>query len=156
MVKVWNKKYSELSGWQPNEKIVRPCWWCGFFCQHGNRRNTIHGWNNGDWALYSGQLHRSLHSNNIIHSIATSLGVKLLLCCTGWFQEESSKFLEVIVSVIVRKNVHMNMCLFLNGHWDRAVSIYPYKSNVNCNKEREISYCYLMWFWPCIVVNMWK
>jgi len=30
-------------------------------------------------------------------------------------QEESSEFLEVTVSVIVRKNVHMNMCLFLNG-----------------------------------------
>jgi hypothetical protein len=30
-------------------------------------------------------------------------------------QKESSKFLEVIVSVIVRKNVHTNVCLFLNG-----------------------------------------
>jgi hypothetical protein len=30
-------------------------------------------------------------------------------------------FWEVIVSVIVRKNVHMNMCLILNGYRDRDV-----------------------------------
>jgi hypothetical protein len=97
------------------KKIVRLCWWCSFCLQHGNRRNAIHGVNNGDWALQSGQLHRLLRSNNVSSPTATSLGIKLLLCCTRWFRRKVKKFLEVIVSVIVRKNVHMNMCLFLNG-----------------------------------------
>jgi len=33
----------------------------------------------------------------------------------------STWFWEVTVSVIVRKKVHMNMCLILNGYRDRAV-----------------------------------
>ena len=36
-------------------------------------------------------------------------------------QEEISIFWEVIVSVIVRKKVHVNMCLILNVYRDRAV-----------------------------------
>jgi hypothetical protein len=42
---------------------------------------------------------------------------------TGWFKREKSIFCEVILLVIVRKNVYMNACLTLNGHWDRAVWI---------------------------------
>jgi hypothetical protein len=38
------------------------------------------------------------------------------------------------------KKVHMNMCLLLNGYRDRAVWIYKYKSIVNGDKEREITY----------------
>jgi hypothetical protein len=36
-------------------------------------------------------------------------------------QEERSIFWEMIALVIVRKNVHVNMCLILNGYQDRAV-----------------------------------
>ena len=36
-------------------------------------------------------------------------------------QEERSIFWEVIVSVILSKNVHMNMCPILNGFRDRAI-----------------------------------
>jgi hypothetical protein len=31
-------------------------------------------------------------------------------------QEEMSMFLEEIISVIVRKKVHINICLILNGY----------------------------------------
>jgi hypothetical protein len=53
-------------------------------------------------------------------------------------QEDRSILWEVIVLVIVRKKVHMNMCLILNGYWARAVWIYKYKSIVNGTKERQI------------------
>ena len=43
-------------------------------------------------------------------------------------QEERSIFLEVIVSVILSKNVHMNMCPILNGFRDRAVRTYNRKT----------------------------
>ena len=36
-------------------------------------------------------------------------------------QEESSIFWEVIVSVILSKNVYMNMCPILNGFRDRGI-----------------------------------
>ena len=36
-------------------------------------------------------------------------------------QEERSIFSEVKISVIVRKEVHMTVCLILNGYWDGAV-----------------------------------
>jgi hypothetical protein len=36
-------------------------------------------------------------------------------------QEGRSIFWEVIVSVIMKKRVHMNVCLILNGYRDRAV-----------------------------------
>ena len=58
-----------------------------------------------------------------------------------WTNVESDSEGKVIVSVIARKNVHMNTCLILNGYRDRAVWIYKYKSIVNDNKEREITYC---------------
>jgi hypothetical protein len=42
---------------------------------------------------------------------------------------------EVIEAVIVRRKVHVNKCLILNGYRDRAVGMYKYKSIVNGNKE---------------------
>ena len=36
-------------------------------------------------------------------------------------QEENPIFLEVIVLVVMRKDVHMIVCLILNGYQDRAV-----------------------------------
>jgi hypothetical protein len=41
------------------------------------------------------------------------------------------------------KKNYMNVCLILISYQDRAVSIYKYKSIVNGNKEREITFC---WF----------
>jgi len=38
-------------------------------------------------------------------------------------QDETSIFSEIIISVIVKKTVHMNMCLIWNGYRDRAVSV---------------------------------
>jgi hypothetical protein len=38
-------------------------------------------------------------------------------------REENSIFLEVIVSVILRKIVHFNACLTLNGYGDGALGI---------------------------------
>jgi hypothetical protein len=55
-------------------------------------------------------------------------------------QEESSEFWEVILSVILRKKFHINMCLILNGYRDRVVSIYKYKGTGKDKKEREITY----------------
>ena len=43
-------------------------------------------------------------------------------------QEERSVFWEVIVSVIVRKKVHMNMCLVLTGYRNTAVRVYNAKA----------------------------
>jgi hypothetical protein len=40
------------------------------------------------------------------------------------FQKKRSIFWEVTVSVIVRKKAHVNICLILNGYWDREVWIY--------------------------------
>jgi hypothetical protein len=37
------------------------------------------------------------------------------------FQKERSMFWEVTVSVNLRKKVHVNMCLILNGYRDTAV-----------------------------------
>ena len=59
----------------------------------------------------------------------------------GVIQEERSIFWEVIVSVNVRERVHMNLDLILKFYWDRAVWIYKWKSIVNDNKERDITYC---------------
>ena len=42
-------------------------------------------------------------------------------------QEERSIFWEVIVSVILSKNVDMNMCPIPNGFRDRAISMYHRK-----------------------------
>jgi hypothetical protein len=43
-------------------------------------------------------------------------------------------------TVYCETKVHMNMCLNLNGYWDRAVWIYKHKSNVRGKKE--IEFCY--------------
>jgi hypothetical protein len=56
-------------------------------------------------------------------------------------QEERSVFWEVMVRVIVRKNVHMNMCLILNVYRDRDVRTYKYYSIVNGKNERGITCC---------------
>jgi len=39
-------------------------------------------------------------------------------------QEERSIFWGVIVSVILSKNIYMNMCPIPNGFWDRAIWMY--------------------------------
>ena len=39
-------------------------------------------------------------------------------------QKERSIFWEAIVSVILSKNVYMNMCHIPNGSRDRAISMY--------------------------------
>ena len=46
---------------------------------------------------------------------------------TGCPQEERSIFWEVIVSVILSKNVYMNMCPITNGFRDRAIWMYNRK-----------------------------
>jgi hypothetical protein len=38
--------------------------------------------------------------------------------------EERSVFLGLTVLVIIRRKVHINMCLIVNGYWDRAVWMY--------------------------------
>ena len=38
-------------------------------------------------------------------------------------QEERRIFWKVIVSIIIRKKSHLNMCLILDGYRDRAVRI---------------------------------
>jgi len=59
------------------------------------------------------------------------------LLYTGWFSSKDQYFLEVIISVIVRKKrVHMNMGLILNVYWDRAVWIY---------RSNSVNIC--LWFW---------
>jgi len=42
-------------------------------------------------------------------------------------QEESSVFWEVIVLVILSKNVYVNMCRIPNGFQDRAAWMYSHK-----------------------------
>jgi len=42
------------------------------------------------------------------------------------------------------KKFRMNMCLILNGYWDRAVGIDKYKSIVNGNKERGIIFNFII------------
>jgi hypothetical protein len=59
-------------------------------------------------------------------------------------QDESPTAWEVTFSLIVRKNVRTNTCLVLTGYRDTAVRIHKYKSIVDDNKEREITYC---WFY---------
>jgi hypothetical protein len=59
---------------------------------------------------------------------------------TEWWRRKDEYFGGVRVLVIVRKIHHTNMCLILNGYQDRAVWIYEYKSIVNGNKERQITY----------------
>ena len=46
---------------------------------------------------------------------------------TGFSQEERSIFWEVIVSIILSKNVSMNMCPIPNGFRDRAIWMYNRK-----------------------------
>jgi len=41
----------------------------------------------------------------------------------------------------VKKKFFMIVYLILSGYWDRAVWIYEYRSIVNDNKERRITYC---------------
>jgi len=50
-------------------------------------------------------------------------------------QERRSVFCEVIMLVIVRKKLHLNMRLILNGYRDRAVWIHKRKSIVIAYKE---------------------
>jgi len=54
-------------------------------------------------------------------------GWGLLPGCRTWFW-------EVTISVIVRKNVRMNICLILCGYRDRTVWMYKYNSFVNGSK----------------------
>jgi len=51
-------------------------------------------------------------------------------------QEEMSIFW----AVILKKKIHMNMWLNLNGYRDTVFLIYKYKSIVNFNKEGGIIY----------------
>jgi hypothetical protein len=55
-------------------------------------------------------------------------------------QEEGSIILEVIVSDIVRKDIHMNMRLILKVT-ETELFESKYKSILNGNKDREITYC---------------
>jgi hypothetical protein len=50
-----------------------------------------------------------------------------LLLSTGWFRRKSI-FCEAIISVIVRKKVHINMYLILNCYRDNAVWIWWFHS----------------------------
>jgi hypothetical protein len=43
-------------------------------------------------------------------------------------------------------NVHINMCLILNGYRDRAVWIYKYKTIVNCNKLLAVNFVLILMF----------
>ena len=71
------------------------------------------------------------------------ISVLSLFCVNKEIQEEMSIILEVRASVIVRIDVHMNMCLILNYYRERAVWIYEYKNSiVNGKRDREITYCY--------------
>ena len=49
-----------------------------------------------------------------------------------------------LISVIVRKKFRMNLCLFVNGYWGRAVWIYGYKNIVNGNEEGEIIVIFIL------------
>ena len=51
-------------------------------------------------------------------------------------QKERSIFREVIVSVIVRKTTHINMCLNLMIAETKPPEIYEYKGIVNGKKKR--------------------
>jgi hypothetical protein len=55
-------------------------------------------------------------------------------------QEERSVFWGDDIVAHCENEDCMNMCPILNGYGDRFVWIYKYKSIVNGNKEREISY----------------
>jgi len=46
---------------------------------------------------------------------------RVCLCTYRVIQEETSIILEVIVTVIVRKEGHTNTCLILNGYRDGGV-----------------------------------
>jgi hypothetical protein len=59
----------------------------------------------------------------------------------GMIQEDRSIFWEVTVSVIVRERIYMNLDLILNFYWDTAIWFCKWKSIVNDNKERDITYC---------------
>ena len=48
-----------------------------------------------------------------------------------------SVFWEVIISVVVRKEVRLNMCLMMNDYRNRALKIYKCKSILNGKRERE-------------------
>jgi len=50
------------------------------------------------------------------------------ICLYRVIREESSIFCRVVVSVIVRKSVHMNMCIILNGYRNGAVWISRLRS----------------------------
>lgn len=52
-----------------------------------------------------------------------------------------SIFLEMIVSVIVRENVHINVSINQNGCRAGAIWIHKYKNIVHGNKETEITIC---------------
>jgi hypothetical protein len=47
----------------------------------------------------------------------------------------------MIISVIVRKKVHMNMRLVLCGYRDTTVCTFKYKNIVDGNEEIEITSC---------------
>jgi hypothetical protein len=72
-------------------------------------------------------------------------------------KEERSIFWEVVALAIVRKKVHMNMCLILNGYGDRVVWISPLKCaqlsepcSVQCNVSQvSVDCCDIVWCLKC-------
>jgi hypothetical protein len=68
-------------------------------------------------------------------------------------QEERSVFREVIVLVIVRKKIHINMCLILNIYQEGAIWTYKYKSNMNDHKEELITVKFILILLWCLNDN---
>jgi hypothetical protein len=61
-----------------------------------------------------------------------------LVTLKGVIQEEESLFYEVILLVIVTKEVHMNVCLILNGYGCRGVWVYKCKALWMVIKQEEL------------------
>ena len=59
------------------------------------------------------------------------------VCVYRVIQKERSVFWEVIIWVVVRKEVRLNMCLMMNDYRNRALKIYKCKSILNGKRERE-------------------
>jgi hypothetical protein len=71
--------------------------------------------------------------------------------CVEKVQGDSGGKVNFLGGKIVRhreRNVCMNMCLILNGYWDRDVWIYKYRSIVNGNKEKVLTV-------KCILITIW-
>ena len=83
--------------------------------------------------------------------LATALIDNLLKQIYRMSQEEMSIFWEVIVSVFLSKNVHMNMCPILNGFQDRAIWMYNRKivdkKEILCVRTLLHTSCKVRWCW---------